>query len=119
MLNKKLDEYLNEDYYPFHMPGAKRSAELRSDLPYKRDLTEIEGFDNLNNPKEIFKDLEDSLANIYKVKQAVISTNGSTCGILSSIRALTYKNKNILIQRTCHKAVYNSIEIFDLNVDLC
>ncbi|WP_297281195.1 aminotransferase class I/II-fold pyridoxal phosphate-dependent enzyme [uncultured Anaerococcus sp.] len=117
MLNEKLDKYLDENYYPFHMPGSKRSLNLRNDLPYRRDLTEIDDFDNLNDPKEIFKDLEDRLAEIYKVNQAVISTNGSTCGILSSIRALTYKNKNILIQRTCHKAVYNSIEIFDLDVD--
>ena len=117
MLNEKLDEYLKNDYYPFHMPGAKRSSILRNDLPYKRDLTEIIGFDNLNDPKEILHDLEVNLANIYNVNEIVISTNGSTCGLLASIRSLTYKNKKILIQRTCHKAVYNAIEVFNLDVD--
>ena len=117
MLNEKLDKYLKKDYYPFHMPGAKRSSILRNDLPYKRDLTEIDGFDNLNDPKEILHDLEVNLANIYNVNETVISTNGSTCGILASIRSLTYKNKKILIQRTCHKAVYNAIEVFNLDVD--
>jgi glycine hydroxymethyltransferase len=117
MLNEKLDEYLKKDYYPFHMPGAKRNSILRNDLPYKRDLTEIDGFDNLNDPKEILHDLEVNLANIYNVNETVISTNGSTCGILASIRSLTYKNKKILIQRTCHKAVYNAIEVFNLDVD--
>lgn len=117
MLNEKLDAYLKENYYPFHMPGAKRTDILRSDLPYKRDLTEIYGFDNLNDPKDIFLKMEEKISKIYKVKDAIISTNGSTCGILSTIRSLTYENKNVLIQRSCHKSVYNAIEIFNLQSD--
>lgn len=115
MLNKKLDEYLKNDYYPFHMPGSKRTDILRNDIPYQRDLTEIDGFDNLNDPEDILLDLNKRIADIYNVKDAIISTNGSTCGILATIRALTYKNKNILIQRTSHKAVYNAIELNNLN----
>lgn len=115
MLNKKLDEYLKNDYYPFHMPGSKRTDILRDDLPYQRDLTEIEGFDNLNDPGDILLDLNKKIAEIYGVKNAIISTNGSTCGILATIRALTYENNNILIQRSSHKAVYNAIELNNLN----
>lgn len=116
MLNEKLDLYLNEGYYPFHMPGSKRSKILRSDLPYKRDLTEIYGFDNLNDPEDIFVEMEENLARIYKVKKAIISTNGSTSGILSTIRALCRNNKNILIQRSSHKSVYNACELNSLSV---
>lgn len=114
MLNEKLDQYLREDYYPFHMPGSKRTNILREDIPYKRDLTEIYGFDNLNDPKDIFCQMEEQIADIYQVEDAIISTNGSTCGILSTIRALTYENKNILIQRSSHKSVYNAIELNNL-----
>lgn len=117
MLNEKLDQYLREDYYPFHMPGSKRTNILRNDIPYKRDLTEIYGFDNLNDPKEIFSQMEEKLSDIYKVDDAIISTNGSTAGILSTIRALTYENKNILIQRSSHKSVYNAIELNNLKAD--
>lgn len=116
MLNDKLDLYLKEGYYPFHMPGSKRSELLRSDLPYKRDLTEIYGFDNLNDPEDIFVEMEEKLAQIYGVKKAIISTNGSTCGILSTIRAFTRDRKNILIQRSSHKSVYNACELNSLNV---
>ena len=116
MLNDKLDLYLKEGYYPFHMPGSKRSELLRSDLPYKRDLTEIYGFDNLNDPEDIFVEMEEKLARIYGVNKAIISTNGSTCGILSTIRALCKDNKNILIQRSSHKSVYNACELNSLNV---
>ena len=72
MLNEKLDLYLEEEYYPFHMPGSKRSELLRSDLPYRRDLTEIYGFDNLNDPEDIFVEMEEKLARIYGVKKAII-----------------------------------------------
>lgn len=116
MLNENLDLYLNEGYYPFHMPGSKRSKILRSDLPYRRDLTEIYGFDNLNDPEDIFIQMEERLAQIYRVNKAIISTNGSTSGILSTIRALCRDNKNILIQRSSHKSVYNACELNSLNV---
>lgn len=116
MLNEKLDLYLKEGYYPFHMPGSKRSELLRSDLPYRRDLTEIYGFDNLNDPEDIFVEMEEKLARIYGVKKAIISTNGSTSGILSTIRALCRNNKNILIQRSSHKSVYNACELNSLSV---
>lgn len=116
MLNENLDLYLNEGYYPFHMPGSKRSKILRSDLPYRRDLTEIYGFDNLNDPEDIFIQMEERLAQIYRVNKAIISTNGSTSGILSTIRAFTRDRKNILIQRSSHKSVYNACELNSLNV---
>ncbi|WP_243343077.1 aminotransferase class I/II-fold pyridoxal phosphate-dependent enzyme [Anaerococcus sp. AGMB09787] len=117
MLKEKLDQYLKENYYPFHMPGNKRSELLDQRLGYGRDLTEIEGFDNLNDPKDLFIAMQNKLAEIYRVKEALITTNGSTSGILSSIRAMTKDNKNILVQRSAHKSVYNAIELYDLDAD--
>ena len=117
MLNKIIDQYIKENNYPFHMPGHKRSSLLNKNLGYTRDFTEIDGLDNLNDPKEVFVEMEKKLANIYNVKDAIISTNGSTAGILATIRAVTKNNKNILIQRSSHKAVYNACLINNLNVD--
>lgn len=118
MLNKKLDEYLKEDFIPFHMPSHKRNTTiLNKNLGYKRDITEIEGFDNLNDPRGILKDLETNIAKIYHAEDSIISVNGSTCGILSVIRALTRSNNNIIIQRNSHKSVYNAIELFNLKAD--
>lgn len=117
MLNKLIDEYLNENIYPFHMPGHKRSKILNPNIGYGRDFTEIDGLDNLNDPKEVFVEMEKKIAEIYKVKEAIISTNGSTSGILASIRAIKKNKKNILIQRSSHKAVYNACLINKLKVD--
>lgn len=118
MLIEKLDQYIEDDFYSFAMPGHKRNKDLlNKKLPYDRDITEIVGFDNLNYPKTIFKDMEEKLKEIYKAYDFIISTNGSTCGILSSIRSITKDNKNILVQRNSHKSVYNAIEIFNLDAD--
>ena len=51
-LYRKLEEYSRSDYYPFHMPGHKRNpASVRGEFPLERDITEIEGFDNLHHPE--------------------------------------------------------------------
>lgn len=117
MLNKIIDDYLKENYYPFHMPGHKRRSLLNKNLGYTRDFTEIDGLDNLNDPKEVFVEMERRIAEIYDVKDAVISTNGSTSGILATIRAICKDNKKILIQRSSHKAIYNAALINNLHVD--
>lgn len=117
MLIKKIDEYLNENTYPFHMPGHKRSGLLRNDLGYLRDFTEIEGLDNLNDPKEIFVKMQIAIAKNYRVKDAIISTNGSTNGILAAIRSLSKNNNNLLIERSSHKAVYNAALINKCKLD--
>lgn len=118
MLNEKLEKYINSNYYPFHVPGHKRNSKyLNKSIPYNRDITEIVGFDNLNNPQDLFLDMQEALAEIFSSNEAIISTNGSTSGILSSIRTLTKNKKKILIGRNCHKSVYNAIELFDLDAD--
>ena len=51
-LYKKLEAYGQEGAYPFHMPGHKRNpASVRGEFPLERDITEIEGFDNLHHPE--------------------------------------------------------------------
>ena len=47
-LYKKLESYGRSDFYPFHMPGHKRNPlAVDGDFPVERDITEINGFDNL------------------------------------------------------------------------
>ena len=118
MLNEKLDLYIKEDYYPFAMPGHKRNKKiLNKKISYDRDITEIRDFDNLNDPKSLFKNMEKKLGQIYNADDFIISTNGSTCGILATLMALTKNNKNILVQRNSHKSVFNAIEVFNLDPD--
>lgn len=61
-LYRALENYSREDYYPFHMPGHKRNpGTVDTKLPFDRDITEIEGFDNLHHPEEILKESPGSI----------------------------------------------------------
>ena len=55
-LYKKLEAYGKSDFYPFHMPGHKRNPlAVEGDFPVERDITEIDGFDNLHHAEDIFE----------------------------------------------------------------
>lgn len=115
-LQEKLEEYYNKDYLPMHMPGHKRNVELLGEkLPYKIDITEIDGFDDLHHAEGIIKNIEDKARKIYKSKRSFILVNGSTCGILAGIRSIVDFGDKVLVARNCHKSVYNAIEINGLD----
>lgn len=114
-LDKRLAVYAGSDYYPFHMPGHKR-AELEFENPYKIDITEIEGFDNLHHAEDILSESQERLRQLYQSRKAYYLVNGSTCGLLSAVGALVKAGDHILIARNCHKAVYNAVKIFSLKV---
>ena len=52
-LYKKLLEYKKSGVYPFHMPGHKMGQCFEIGNFFDLDITEIDGFDNLHNPKGI------------------------------------------------------------------
>lgn len=115
-LLKKLEEYYNKDYLPMHMPGHKRNIKLLGEkLPYKIDITEIEGFDDLHHANGLIKDIEDKAKKIYGSKRSFILVNGSTCGILAGIRSVVNFGDKVLVARNSHKSVYNAIELNNLD----
>ena len=61
-LYERLSAYARTDVYPFHMPGHKR-ADLNFTNPYKIDLTEIDGFDNLHFAEDILLKAQKKLEN--------------------------------------------------------
>lgn len=113
-LYKELVNYSKSDYYPFHMPGHKRNISDFLNDAYAIDITEIDGFDNLHDAKGLIKEAEERAAKLYKSEETKFLVNGSTCGILSAISAVTKKGDKIIAARNCHKSVYNAIEINEL-----
>ena len=90
---QQLSEYAASEVYPFHMPGHKRNAEsVRGDFPFERDITEIEGFDNLHHPEDILLEAQRNVAKLYGVKESFYSVNGSTAALLSAISQLSPAN---------------------------
>ncbi|MFV0362111.1 MAG: aminotransferase class I/II-fold pyridoxal phosphate-dependent enzyme [Suipraeoptans sp.] len=111
----KLVEYSESDYYGFHMPGHKRNTEIVGNkLPYDLDITEIEGFDDLNHPRGMLLEARKRASKLYGSKDTFFLVNGSTVGILSSIRSILNNGDTILVARNCHKSVYNAINLFGI-----
>ena len=114
-LYDKLVKYSVSDYYGFHMPGHKRNPlAVDGDFPVERDITEINGFDNLHHAEDLLKRAQEDVARLYGVPESFYSINGSSGAILAAVSAAVGKGGQILIARNCHKAVYHAIYLRDL-----
>jgi arginine/lysine/ornithine decarboxylase len=114
-LFEKLEQYERDGRIPMHMPGHKRNCGIFSvESPYKIDITEIEGFDDYQEPQEILLESMQWAAEIYGTRQTHYLVNGSTCGILAAISAAVGKKGTLLTARNCHKSVYHAIELLDI-----
>ena len=113
-LDQKLQAYADTDYYPFHMPGHKRTDKLTLPNPYSIDITEIDGFDNLHHTEGILKDAQIRAAELFGAKSTFYLINGSTCGILSAISAALPKGGALLMSRNSHKAAYHAAYLREL-----
>ena len=110
-----LNEYSESDFYGMHMPGHKRNEKMmENDLPYKIDITEIDGFDDLHHADGIIREAQERAARLYGADETHFLVNGSTVGILSAIMGVTDKGDQILVARNCHKSVYHAIYLNEL-----
>ncbi|WP_326909325.1 aminotransferase class I/II-fold pyridoxal phosphate-dependent enzyme [Sedimentibacter sp. MB31-C6] len=115
-----IKQYRSEVETNFHMPGHKGKygilGDLGNDLNFY-DITETLGTDNLHYPNGFLKDAMNFIARSYGVKKSYMVVNGTSCGIISSIMACTSPGDKILVQRDCHKSVYNACILGDLKLD--
>lgn len=112
-LLKRLIDYGNSDFYPFHMPGHKRQWKSKFGEgipnPFLIDITEIDGFDNLHHPEGILKDSMKWAADVYGSDKSYYLVNGSSCGILSAIGGTVTNGGTILMSRNCHKSAFHGV----------
>lgn len=111
-----LSEYSAEARIPMHMPGHKRRCAI---APYMQidasvDYTEIDYTDNLHAPSGVLKASMELAAKLWGSQAAFYLVNGSSCGILAGIRALTKHGDAVLVCRNAHKSVYHAIELCGL-----
>ncbi len=113
-LGEKLQSYAASDALPMHMPGHKRNAAAfpwLADLGCRLDITEIDGFDDLNAPQGLFRDMEARAARLWGAEQSVCLVNGSTAGVLAAVRAALEAGGALLMARGCHRSVYHAAEL--------
>ena len=103
---------------PFHMPGHKRkmlkesgtsSAEAFFSEWYKRDLTEINGSDDLHAPEGIIKEAEERAAGLFNAEHAYFLVNGSSAGILALLSAYLDPGDCFIMARGSHVSAYNAV----------
>lgn len=113
-LDQKLQTYAASDYYPFHMPGHKRTDKLDFPNPYSIDITEIDGFDNLYHAEGILKEAQMRAAEMFGAKTTFYLINGSTSGILSAVSAALPPKGTLLMSRNSHKSAYHAAYLREL-----
>ncbi len=116
-LDQKLQTYAASDYYPFHMPGHKRTDKLDFPDPYSIDITEIDGFDNLYHAEGILKEAQMRAAEMFGAKATFYLINGSTSGILSAISAALPPKGTLLMSRNSHKSAYHAAYLRELETN--
>lgn len=112
-LYELLTEYGDSDAYPYHMPGHKR-CEGGETVPfwkeyYKRDITEIDGFDGLHHADGILREAMERAAGLYHSEHTYFSVNGSTAGVLTAILAAVPRGGSLILMRASHKSAYHAM----------
>lgn len=112
-----LKKLMDENSAFFHMPGHKGKNTLIDWGKYipMIDTTEVYGMDNLLEPRGIIKESQELAASIFGAKSTHYSVNGSTGSIYIALSTIAKPGDKVLIQRNCHKAVYNSMILNRLN----
>lgn len=119
----KLMSYWKDNPVVFHMPGHKlgrafypkhRSAhcvdadEILS-MAALLDVTEIQGTDNLHDPKDVILQAMQLAAKTFNSKRTFFLVNGSTVGIHAMLAATMKKGDKLLVTRDCHWSILTGI----------
>ncbi len=117
ILWEQLKAYGQSSCYPYHMPGHKGNSfgQLPKALA-EMDITEIDGFDNLHDPQDLFCRLQKEAADLYGAEESFYLVNGSTCGILSAISAALPRGGHLLMARNSHKSAYHGAYLRNLKI---
>ncbi len=112
-----VNEYISINKARLHMPGHKGADVLGFE---KFDITEIEGADDLANPKGIILESENNATALFDTGHSYFVTGGSS----QSIKAMIYlaklnskTNSNLILAgRNAHKAFLHSVSLLDIDV---
>ncbi len=115
-LHAYLTAYSQSGRIPMHMPGHKRTKAVSAHMDFSvmQDFTEIEATDNLHDATGVLRDSMELARKLWQSKASFYLVNGSTCGMLAGMRALTKRGDKILVARNAHKSVFHAIELCGL-----
>lgn len=105
-----LQRYAQSGAVRYHMPGHK-GRKLPVPFPAAWDITEIEGSDNLHNPRGIIAQSQALLAQAAGAAHSFYLVGGSTAGIQAMILFCAREGDKLLIERNCHKSVISALAL--------
>lgn len=116
-------KYCGENNVRFSMPGHKgkrgfETTDIGKEFINKMvdlDITEVEGVDNFHNAEGIIDTAQKYLAEFYGSKKAYFLVNGSTSGNLTMIFSAFNEGDKVIVERNCHKSIFNAIILRKLN----
>lgn len=123
-LLEELLKYHDEKNLLLSMPGNKAGIGFLGDELGEKfvnrlgflDITEVEPLDNLHYPEGVIKEAQELLAKTYKVKKAYFLVNGSSSGNLAAMFSAFDEGDEVLVERNCHKSIYNGLILRKLKV---
>lgn len=111
-----LKEYAQKNPARFHMPGHKGkflpAPELAGLAPI--DLTELLPTGNLYEAGEPFDSAQRLWAELFGFDFCQFLTGGSTMGIHTGLALCAGPGEKALVDRGCHRAVFNALAMLDL-----
>ena len=100
---------------PSHSQGAFNLPYLK-DL-YKFDFSEMDGLDNLREPKEVLAQMLEQLTTVYKTKKTFALINGSSSGNVASMLTVLKDHDKVLVADNCHVSVKNGLVLTRAEAD--
>ncbi len=109
-------EHMAQRPVAFHMPGHKGRC------PYKNwpdgfsmDVTELPDTGNLYEGGDAIAQAEELWAEAWGFDACQFLTCGSTQGLHAALLLCARLGKGVLVDRACHRAVYNALALCDLH----
>ena len=105
LLNQKNERII------FTTPSHNQEALFNKEFKdfYKFDYSELDGFDNLANPKNSILVAQGKVSENLGALQSYFIVQGATTGILASMKAVIKPGDRVLVARNCHKCVYSGL----------
>ncbi|MGL5647933.1 MAG: aminotransferase class I/II-fold pyridoxal phosphate-dependent enzyme [Clostridium sp.] len=122
---EEIIKYNMEENLLLSMPGNKGGLGFSKDYVGREfkekmgylDITEVEPLDNLHHPEGIIKEALELLKEYYECNKAYFIVNGSTGGNLVAIFSAFNEGDEVLVERNCHRSIYNALILRKLKVN--
>lgn len=110
-LQRDLDQYIEQNLYPLHMPGHKRRLSVLPTDVLRYDFTEVSGTDDLHHAEGILKEAMERTSTLVGADRTWYLVNGSTCGNLAGVSAIVPYDGEVIVARNCHRSVFHALEL--------